>query len=264
MNSIGIMQGRLTEPKGRGIQFFPFENWENEFYIAAELGLNEIEFIFDYDRYEENPLYNKKGLNKINQVIKNTGVIVRAVNIDYFMRRPFYKQPVSNYNKLEIENEEFIKRVIESCYEINAEMVDIPLVDNASIQDVREEKTFITFIKSIAREAVIDINFETDFITTKYKSFVEKINCGNVHIIFDSGDRSYLGYDAYTEVKKFNDLIQNVHIKDKQFKGTTLPLGKGSANLKGLFQGLGEINYSKSLILQVGRGKDGDEKNYIN
>ena len=29
--STGIMQGRLTEPRGRGIQFFPFENWEREF-----------------------------------------------------------------------------------------------------------------------------------------------------------------------------------------------------------------------------------------
>ena len=50
-HQIGIMQGRLTCPKGRGIQFFPFDNWENEFYKAEKLGLDEIEFIFDFDDY---------------------------------------------------------------------------------------------------------------------------------------------------------------------------------------------------------------------
>ena len=48
MLSFGIMQGRLTPANGRGIQFFPFENWENEFMDCARIGLDEIEWIFDY------------------------------------------------------------------------------------------------------------------------------------------------------------------------------------------------------------------------
>ena len=42
MWQIGIMQGRLTEPNGRGIQFFPFDNWRPEFEAAKEIGLDEI------------------------------------------------------------------------------------------------------------------------------------------------------------------------------------------------------------------------------
>ena len=38
----GIMQGRLTSSEGRGIQFFPFENWQKEFFTAQEITLNEI------------------------------------------------------------------------------------------------------------------------------------------------------------------------------------------------------------------------------
>ncbi len=49
MWDIGIMQGRLTEPKGRGIQFFPFDNWSEEFAIVKEIGSNEIEYMFDYE-----------------------------------------------------------------------------------------------------------------------------------------------------------------------------------------------------------------------
>ena len=64
-HQLGIMQGRLTPPKGRGIQFFPFDYWENEFWMAKELELDEIEFIFDYDRYDQNPLQNYKILFNI-------------------------------------------------------------------------------------------------------------------------------------------------------------------------------------------------------
>lgn len=63
--NFGIMQGRLTKPKGRGIQFFPFENWENEFWIAKEIGLNEIEWIFDFDNFKENPLWTSEGRKKL-------------------------------------------------------------------------------------------------------------------------------------------------------------------------------------------------------
>ena len=71
MNGIdmGIMQGRLTEPKGRGIQFFPFDNWKGEFYLCKKNGLQEIEFIFDYENYEKNPLWTNEGIKQLEKVI---------------------------------------------------------------------------------------------------------------------------------------------------------------------------------------------------
>ena len=43
---IGIMQGRLVLPKERGIQFFPFEEWQEEFQTASKIKIDEIDFIF--------------------------------------------------------------------------------------------------------------------------------------------------------------------------------------------------------------------------
>ena len=63
--SIGIMQGRLTESKGRGIQFFPFEEWKEEFKKAQKIELDEIEWIFDYYNYQDNPLWTKEGRSGI-------------------------------------------------------------------------------------------------------------------------------------------------------------------------------------------------------
>lgn len=79
MRSIGIMQGRLTQPKGRGIQFFPFDNWIEEFKVAKEIGLKEIEFIFDYDNYKENPLWQDEGQSVKNYRMKRVFRLNRSV-----------------------------------------------------------------------------------------------------------------------------------------------------------------------------------------
>ena len=44
---VGIMQGRLVPKVNGNYQAFPLENWAKEFEIAASIGLECIEFIFD-------------------------------------------------------------------------------------------------------------------------------------------------------------------------------------------------------------------------
>ncbi|MDR2406862.1 MAG: sugar phosphate isomerase/epimerase [Bacteroidales bacterium] len=263
MYSIGIMQGRLTEPKGRGIQFFPFENWENEFYIAAELGLNEIEFIFDYDRYEENPLYTSDGIKSINEIIAKTGVMINSICFDYFMKKPFYKAASDRVNVLRKENEKLLEQVITSCKAIGARIVEIPLVDNSSIKTQDEEDLFVVFISDIAKNTDVIINLETDYEPSSFRRLLQYINLRNVMANYDSGNSSGLGYDLYHEVTTLNSYISNVHIKDRRYKGTSVPLGQGDADFVKLFNGLSEIEYSGSYILQAARSNDGNEKQNI-
>ena len=47
MKKIGIMQGRLL-PRYKGrYQAHPVNYWQAEFYIAKEMGFDQIEFILD-------------------------------------------------------------------------------------------------------------------------------------------------------------------------------------------------------------------------
>ena len=46
---IGIMQGRLSKPLNRKIQSFPKNSWENEFYVAKDVGFELIEWVLDDD-----------------------------------------------------------------------------------------------------------------------------------------------------------------------------------------------------------------------
>ena len=55
---IGIMQGRLTEPRNGKIQSFPVNNWDQEFELAAEIGFNCIEWVIDDDGIDTNPLFS--------------------------------------------------------------------------------------------------------------------------------------------------------------------------------------------------------------
>jgi hexulose-6-phosphate isomerase len=265
-HAIGIMQGRLSEPKEQGIQFFPFDNWENEFVSAQEIGLNEIEFIFDFERYEENPLWSAAGIARINELVKETGVKVNHICADFFMRRPFFRVE----EKIRQTNVEILKKLIIAAKQINARNIEIPLVDNSSIKTDEEKKILLQSLQEVlpaAQANNITISLETDLPPKKFLELLRECSSPTIKANYDSGNSSGLGYDHYEEVTTLGSYIKNIHIKDRIFGGTTVALGTGSADFDRFFQALKEINYQNGFILQAARGEDGREKetvkNYI-
>ena len=262
MISLGIMQGRLTPSKGRGIQFFPFENWKREFEIGAEIGLDEIEWIFDYDNYHENPLWSKQGTMDLIDTIDHTGVKVRSICFDYFMRRPFYKVKDKNLRQ---ENLEFVKRNLEAMSWIGASLLEIPFVDNSSVNE-GEQKYVIEFLHEIldlSKKMNIKIGCETDMSVGAFRAFLDQIDDDNIYANYDSGNSSGLGYDHEEEIHSLSEYIVNVHIKDRMLHGTTVQLGNGSADFDKVFSALRDIGYDQSILLQAARSDDGDEVNNI-
>lgn len=264
MWSIGIMQGRLTEPKGRGIQFFPFDNWEKEFSIASKIGLQEIEFIFDYDCYEKNPLWLNSG-ESIKEVSGSTGINVKSVCFDYFMRRAFFKMSATEKQKVYDENFHVLSRVLESMDKIGAALIEIPLVDESSLKNEREADDFRTFLMKVLADAPKNIMFglETDLPPQRFKEYLDSFGEKRIGANYDSGNSSGIGYLPYEEVTALKDRIFNIHIKDRIYHGTTVELGRGSADFEGLFRGLKEIGYGASFILQAARGAEGEEEETI-
>lgn len=262
MNSYGIMQGRLTPSSDRGIQFFPFDNWQKEFYLAAEIGLQEIEWIFDYDRYVENPILSEMGKQEIKKIILETGVKVNSVCFDYFMRRPYYKYKGDQRRQIYTENCDLAHRAINALAEIGGRLLEVPMVDNSSLASAEEKDIAVKFIEEIADYAEqydVQIGLETDLPPVKFREFLEKVAGHYVFANFDSGNSSGIGYDPKEEISVLREKICNVHIKDRIYHGTTVALGTGSADFEAVFENLKEIGYKNSLILQAARGKDGQE-----
>ncbi|MBM4443089.1 MAG: TIM barrel protein, partial [Candidatus Rokubacteria bacterium] len=91
MNAIGIMQGRLLPPRAGRIQSFPADAWAEEFPRAAAAGLACIEWIYDLETAEANPLASAAGLERVRAAARAHGVGVRSVCADYFMDRPLVR-----------------------------------------------------------------------------------------------------------------------------------------------------------------------------
>ena len=258
---IGIMQGRLTPSEGKGIQFFPFGKWEKEFVLGEEIGLDEIEWIFDYERYAENPLWTEAGCQAIKERIKATGVKVNSVCFDYFMRRPFFKGKGNRE-----DNMKFFSRVLDGMERIGASLIEVPLVDDSSVKNGEERAEVLELARDMADQAArkkMVVGFETDMPPGIFRTFLEEIGRKNIAANYDSGNSSGLGYDHQEELLSLGSLVANVHIKDRVFQNGTVKLGTGSADFDKVFSALKRIGYRGSLILQAARGADGDEKNTI-
>lgn len=266
MVSIGIMQGRLTKSLGRGIQFFPFEEWKEEFIKAHEIGLDEIEWIFDYYNYQNNPLWTEKGQQEIKDAIKENDIKVRSVCWDYFMRRPFYKYDSNTKDGVLDENKRIMMRIFGAMQKIGAELIEIPLVDDSSLKTKTEEDEAISFIRWACDNAAqydILVGLETDFPPGKFCDFLNQIERDNIRANYDSGNSSGLGYDHREELMSLDQYVYNVHIKDRIKGNGTVKLGEGSADFDSVFGSLKEIGYRKSIILQAARGEDGEEEKTI-
>ena len=64
--SFGIVQGRLSTPPNNQLQWFPQEEWEQEFDIASQVGLNYIELIAERQHNPDNPIWNINGIERIS------------------------------------------------------------------------------------------------------------------------------------------------------------------------------------------------------
>ena len=258
MHQIGIVGGRLTPPRGRGIQFFPFEEWESEFAVAKKLGLSHIDFIFDLEGWKKNPLASVAGRKKIKKLLAETGLRIHHIHTDFFMRRPFFR--VSE--KIKTENEKMLRKILGWAQEIGAHTVMIPILDNSSIKTEGEEKIFVAAIASaipLLQKLNMSITVETDMEPKRLASFLKKFKSDKIGLEYDTGNSAALGFNPTREFVATGRYISNIHIKDRLRGGGTVALGTGDTDFETVFAALKKIKYTGDFTLQVARGEEGKE-----
>ena len=160
-NPLGVMQGRLL-PKYHGrYQAHPVGYWQDEFPIAAGLGLDYIEFILDFNDAYQNPLMHSKGIDEIISLSEKTGVKVKTVCADYFMEAPLYVISKEVFK----ESQNVLKILIYNCAQIGITDIVIPCVDQSSLCDDVNKESFIENIQhsiELAEQSNINISLETD------------------------------------------------------------------------------------------------------
>jgi L-ribulose-5-phosphate 3-epimerase len=253
--SVGIMQGRLSKPEDGRIQSFPWNTWEHEFFLARDIGFDEIEFIFEAKGFDRNPLFTSDGLIQIRKLIEGTGVRVNTVCADYFMDRPFVGVNKANMdNNLAIFND-----LVEHCSVLNVSAIEIPFLDNSMINSDEEFEDAVKCIRAcikISENYHIRIGLETSLRSEIFRELLERINHELLYVVYDIGNSASLAFNPVVEFDALGDYIQNVHVKDRLVGSATVPLGEGDADFDKVFNALRAKNYSGSFIIQAARNGD--------
>jgi L-ribulose-5-phosphate 3-epimerase len=256
-NRIGFMQGRLSPLVNGFIQAFPWDNWQEEFALASSLGVGVMEWTLDQERLHENPLLTTAGQKKIGDLCKQYSIVIPSITGDCFMQAPFWK---SSGAEREVLQNDF-KAVVEACAVVGIVLVVVPLVDNGCLENQEHEDTLVEYLtsqKGFLASKGVKIIFESDFDPENLVRFIARLDAEFFGINYDIGNSAALGFIPSREFEAYGNRIVNVHIKDRPFGGTTVPLGTGDADFESVFSLLASVNYKGNYILQTARDTDND------
>jgi L-ribulose-5-phosphate 3-epimerase len=258
---IGIMQGRLSSPTDGKFQSFPKYTWREEFHKARNCGLKSIEWIFEADEHEKNPISSDEGIQQIKELCKITDVTIESVCADYFMDIPYLA--ASSKERISLKNK--LIWLIQQVSKLGIKHIDLPFVDASSIESAEYFKYVIEFVRPallVAKENDVIIALETDLKPEEFRKLLDQFDNPHLKANYDTGNSSGIGYDCTEEFNTYGEYISTIHIKDRLLNNGTKPLGTGSADFEAFFCALCNLNYNGPIILQAAREED-EEKTTI-
>jgi len=255
MSGVGIMQGRLSPPISGRLQSFPWSTWEAEFREAQRCGFDSIEWLFEAESYEHNPIWTAAGREQINKIVSATGVRVRSLCAGYFMTHPFFRVPDENRKRSETILEDLIPRAA-------ATGLSVILLPALELSELRTEEERALLYKSLRRplrlaaEHGIKIGIECELPAAEYRALIEGQEHPALAAYYDTGNAAAKGYDVADDILALRGLLCGVHIKDRRRGGPNIPLGQGDVDFARAFAALDAAAYAGPLILETTRGDD--------
>lgn len=243
---IGILQGRLTESKGRGIQFFPSENWRNEFKDAQKIGFGCMELLVKKDSLDANPL--SENIDKLRQLEQKSGIKIFSTHLFY--------EKTDDY----IQN---LGRLIMASALVGAKTILIPFFNQNALASEEEKniaRTQLNTVRSVCIQANIRLGIETEMPAEELLNFILSFNNPCIGAYYDIGNMASMGVNLAKEIQLLGHYICGVHIKDRlPNRGETVPLGEGCADFKSAFTALKQIKYKGPLIIHGARNPEIDD-----
>lgn len=255
-NPLGVMEGRLL-PKYQGrYQAHPVGYWQDEFPRAAEVGLDCIEFILDYNDAEANPLLRPDGPDAILAVSEANGVKVYTVCADYFMEAPLHHPDPA----VAAHSQEVLRRLLAHGRKLGLTDVVIPCVDQSSMADAAAQDRFVQRMQPLMEEAEkagINLSLETDLAPQPFADLLSRFDSRRVTVNYDTGNSAALGFDPAEELACYGERISDIHIKDRVLGGGSVVLGTGNTQFERFFEALRPLDYQGPFIMQAFRDDEG-------
>ncbi len=256
MAKLGMMEGRLLPPESGRLQSFPRDRWAEEFELAALVPLSYIEWIYDDYGSDVNPLIHD--VARLKSLIATSGIAVRSICADYFMENPFIRCSENQ----RIVRRKMLEKLLVNAAEIGAGRIVIPFVDNAEMLTTLEVDTVVGLLEQtarVARATGVELHIETSLNPAALRAFLARLPDPMIHVNYDTGNSSALGFRPSDELEAYGERIGSVHIKDRKLGAGTVPLGTGATDFPTVFGGLRKLRYSGDFTLQVARSQAGDE-----
>lgn len=248
------MQGRLSKPRSSLIQEFPWEDWSNEFELASRCGLNCIEWTVDLTKFETNPIFDPNYSEFIHQITESNRITVESITLDNFVEAPLHKINAKNNLKSDIKKLEWI---LDRLKTHSIKTLVLPIVKENGEES---EETLNNLCQILAStQSTLEVNniflaVELELSINQISKVVKSLSeYKNIGFNFDIGNSASLGNDPIREIQLYAEKLFNVHIKDRSYNGTTVPLGTGDARFKLIFRELNRNKYNRNFILQAAR-----------
>jgi hexulose-6-phosphate isomerase len=242
----GIMQGRLLPRPYPKLQEFPHTLWRDEFRLAKENGIKYIEWIFEADKFEENPIWSSPGRVEILSIINETGVSIPSLCADYFLPHPLFRDTDGLYLQI-------FKQLIPKAAEIGVSLILMPVLEEAELQDAEERELLIDVINSCAdllNAHNMRIGLETELPAHEYFKLIQAFNNQSVGVYYDAGNCASRGYDMKQDLEILFPVLFGVHVKDRIVGGPSVYVGMGDTNYLDAIPYLKSQNYQGRLIFQ--------------
>jgi L-ribulose-5-phosphate 3-epimerase len=252
------MQGRMLPPSGDRIQSFPVGRWQEEPALVREAGLDALEWIYERSSHDENPLLRAGGTDEIAGVVGAAGVEVSSVCADAFMEEPLQR----GTNDVRAGRRRLLESLLGRAAALRAGHVLVPFVDASSLRTEEEEAVAVEELHRVvpaAERLGVELHLETSLPPGRFRALLDRLPSDAVAVCYDVGNSASLGYDTDAELEAYGERIGSVHVKDRVRGGGTVPLGEGDADLPRTFRRLHEVGYDGLLVLQVARGRAGEE-----
>lgn len=243
MNPLGIMQGRFTSKDGFLPQQFPWTAWEKEFEISRRVGIQCVEWMFNYENFRDNPLITDFGQRKLARVIRDTGVDVQSVCANYFMKRGCFRGA---------DAIEAAKSLLSAMQRNRIRVLILPLFEDNEPQNETEYELLKQTLRKMcfyANQCDIQIGIETNWDLEQINDLLSISD--TLGVCYDLGNAAGLGKDIVNEITNLKNRIVNVHIKDKPIGGSSVMLGEGAVDFGSSFKALDAALYTGPYILET-------------
>lgn len=257
MSKISIMQGRLSPPFEGRFQAFPASTWEQEFFLAKNLNLYSIEWIYEKPHEADNPLFSIRGIKKVKELIQTSGVQVKSICADYYMSERLIDAEKPNF-----EHWEHLKWLFHQASELGINYIILPFVDGSSIKNKAQKDVLAQQLSQFLKNIDflnIELHLEMDLHPAEFLVLIQEVNHPLLKMNYDTGNSASLGYDPNLEFSLLGKYLGSVHIKDRLKNGGTVLLGTGNTDFRKCFFWFERCNFNRWYVLQAARNELGVE-----